>query len=266
MPGHMSDPCLTAHKRYPGTMRVRRVSQAVSVLLLVSMLTELTCIRYSPLRCRVFGMPFDLRLLAVLIPLLIIAIVVLSFRYGRVFCSWWCPMHIHLEGLRWAGRQKKPARGFLTWTGTVLISVLIALAAVTCFVPGSAQASSIGEHGWSSTVLMVDGGLFLVLFILFGFIRQRFSLHACPYGLIMRLFKTDITRVTFYDADAGRCIDCGACDRTCPFELDVRKESTGDLCTNCGRCIKACNGVLGEDRGVISMRREGEINMDRQDI
>ncbi|MBT7067869.1 MAG: 4Fe-4S binding protein [Verrucomicrobia bacterium] len=239
-------------------MRVRRVTQAVSILLLVSMVTELTCVRFSPLRCQVFGLPFDLRLLAVLIPMLVMGIVLASFRYGRVFCSWWCPMHIFLEGIGWTGRQKQPGRGAVTWAGTVLLSALITLAVITCFVPWSMQLSAVREHGWSSTLLMVDTGLFLVFFILFGFVRQRFSLYACPYGLIMRLFKTDTTRVTFYDADAGRCIDCGACDRACPFELDVRQESTGDLCTNCGLCIKTCNGVLGPDKGVISMRQEAE--------
>ena len=77
-------------------------------------------------------------------------------------------------------------------------------------------------------------------------------------GTAMPLFEHELQGRDYLNGktmfSAGRCVACRACDRVCPYELDVRKESEGDLCTNCGLCITACHRVLGEGRGVLSLR------------
>jgi polyferredoxin len=68
------------------------------------------------------------------------------------------------------------------------------------------------------------------------------------------------------DEATGACIDCGACARVCPMEIDIRDGSFQIECTRCGSCIDACDqvlarlkparpGILGFDLGGFSLRR-----------
>lgn len=76
---------------------------------------------------------------------------------------------------------------------------------------------------------------FLVLMVL---VSRPFCQTFCPlgafYGLTTRLSLISIS----LNKDA--CINCGQCDKTCPVNLDVRKEVGGPECIACGDCIKVC--------------------------
>lgn len=232
-------------------MSIRRILQHVPVVILASMLFEWSGMRFFPLRCMFLGMNFDLRVLALALPLAIFAVVIVTFRYGRVFCSWCCPTHLYLEGARWisdkAGKWRVPA----LWLTALFATVFVVQALVTCFIPVSDQLASYRENGLSSRLFMVHALLFLAVFMHLGLLLWRFCVYVCPYGLLMRLFKTDTTHVMRFDAASGRCVDCGSCDVVCPYELDVRKQCDSDLCTNCGLCIRACSKVLGEEGCVL---------------
>ena len=60
-------------------------------------------------------------------------------------------------------------------------------------------------------------------------------------------YKLDTT----VKADESRCINCGACVRTCPGGLIVKEEypvpvaNAWDLCIDCGHCVAVCpNGAM----------------------
>jgi ferredoxin-type protein NapH len=234
---------------------MRRALQHIPIVILVSMCFGWTGMRFFPLRCWLLGFNFDLRGLALSLPLIVFAIVVLTFRYGRVFCSWFCPTHLYLEGTRWIAHRLKRWGVAAEWLFALLSAVFVTHALVTCFVPLSEQFSRFRAEGVTSRLFIIEAGLFLWFVLHFGVLRWRFCVYACPYGILMRLFKTDETPVMMFDEAAGRCVSCLACDRVCPYELNVREQCDGDICTNCGFCAKACRGVLGKDREVLGIGR-----------
>ncbi len=244
-------------------MLARRSLQHIPIIILVSMLFEWTCLRFFPLQCRLLGFELDLRALAVALPLIVLAVVIFTFRHGRVFCSWFCPTHLYLEGTRWVAHR---ARGWSTpaeWLFAVVCAAFVTQALVTCFVPISDQVACLSAGDFSSPYVIVGVSLFAWFVVHFGLLRWRFCVYACPYGILMRLFKTDTTSVMKFDAESGRCVNCMACDRGCPYELNVRKESDGDICTNCGFCAKACHKVLGSGRGVLNICRRQDTGEDQ---
>lgn len=237
------------------TIPVRRIVQHVAVVVLASMLVGWTCVRFGPLECRLFGFSFNPWILAWGIPLGVFIILVVTVRRGRVFCSWLCPTHLFLEGSRWighrVGRWRMPAR----WVFALAAAAFGAQALVTCFAPLDWQLACYGD-GSACRLLLVVGGLLLWFAVHFGGLRWRFCVYGCPYGILMRLLKTEDTPVMKFDADSRRCVACRACDRACPYELDVRRQCAGDLCTNCRLCQRACRQVLGDDRCVLALGRE----------
>jgi ferredoxin-type protein NapH len=235
---------------------VRRLLQHLPIVLFVSMATGWTYVRFKPFDCVVFGGGFDFRILSLLLPLVAFAIVVLTFRYGSVFCSWFCPTHLYLEGARAVAAQKGHLWRLAKIGFPLLASTGVTFALVTCFVPFSVQVALFREQGLSARFCVVGLAMLIWFVVHLGLLHWRFCVYMCPYGILMRLFKTDQTPVMAFDENSGRCVNCRACDRVCPYELDVRRQCDGDLCSNCKCCVDACGNVLGSDNAVLSIQRD----------
>lgn len=69
-------------------------------------------------------------------------------------------------------------------------------------------------------------------------VPRPFCRYLCPLGALYGLFN----RFSFYrmGVDEGRCVGCGACDRACPMEVEVRANPNSPECIRCGACRKAC--------------------------
>jgi len=76
---------------------------------------------------------------------------------------------------------------------------------------------------------------FIVLMIL---VSRPFCQTFCPLGALYALASPFSLLRMNLDRDA--CIDCGACDRVCPVNLDVRREIGGMECIACGDCQTIC--------------------------
>ena len=70
------------------------------------------------------------------------------------------------------------------------------------------------------------------------FIYRPFCKYICPLGAIYGLFN----RFSLYqlNIDKNTCINCKACVRACPMEIDVLKNINSPECIRCGRCKDAC--------------------------
>lgn len=98
--------------------------------------------------------------------------------------------------------------------------------------PGGAAVPSI--YRWQTARFVI----LLALLVLTVFVSRPFCQSLCPLGALYAL----LNRFTLFgiNFDRSRCIDCRACSKVCPMDLDVTKEAGGPECIECGDCIKSC--------------------------
>lgn len=106
------------------------------------------------------------------------------------------------------------------------------------YFPGEGETTELdGIYGQAG-----DNWLRLSVFVVFllavVLISRAFCRVACPLGAIYALTSPfALARVRVAEAS---CVNCGLCDKTCPVDLDVRREAGGPECIACGDCITAC--------------------------
>ncbi len=184
-----------------------------------------------------------------------LAILLLSHKKGRVFCAWFCPMHWYLEMINCS---RKGQRSSLK---TLLLSLLGAVVATEILMsflwPMSQQLAFVRNPATRMLTLAIGvttAGLFFALFFHF---RERFSIHACPYGLIQLVIQSPATQHMQFKDTKNTCIQCGSCDNLCPMNLDAKQECDSLRCTSCGLCEEACVSVLGPDLGLFKLSQPG---------
>lgn len=79
----------------------------------------------------------------------------------------------------------------------------------------------------------------IVIVILSILIYRPFCKYFCPLGAIYSLFN----RFSAYqmNLDRDKCVDCKACEKACPMQVEVTKNINSLECIRCGKCISACN-------------------------
>lgn len=140
----------------------------------------------------------------ILIVLVVVLPIVLNNEYGMAqpyFCKWICPAGT-LEG------------------GIPLLIKHESLRSVVGFL-----------FGWKMAILI----LVIVLSML---IYRPFCKYLCPLGAFYAFFnKISFCRM---QVDKEKCIDCKACEKLCPMQVEVTKEINSAECIRCGKCQQIC--------------------------
>ena len=91
------------------------------------------------------------------------------------------------------------------------------------------------QLGW-----LFNWKMFLLISIIVAsiYIYRPFCKYICPLGAFYALFN----KYSFYQLsiDKNACINCKACVRACPMEVDVLKNPNSPECIRCGKCKDAC--------------------------
>lgn len=185
--------------------------------------------------------------------------------FGRIFCSWVCPMGLLLEftdKLRSVLRflELRPYNlHFSHWIKYILLGVGLALT-VMMSVPilgyiyppaivgreahdlvfGIFDRIEMGRSGFWA------GGLTWMSLIILGIVlfevtisRRWWCRYVCPggalYSLLGKMRPVRVKRVE------DQCTLCGDCVAVCPMGLVPMKDVMGVECDNCGLCVSSCN-------------------------
>lgn len=236
--------------------------------------------------------PQDFHLLVIAMITFLVAIVLFTVIYGRVFCGWACPQTIFLEMVFRkieflidgnAKDQQRLAQSEWTfekiWKRTVkhtifvIISMLISHGLLSYFI-GVDKVIDLVKSGpfsnFSAFILML---LFsFVFYFLYTIFREQVCSILCPYGRLQGVLLDANSIVVAYDylrgeprgkltKAVGNCIDCKKCVEVCPTNIDIRN-GTQLECVNCTACIDACNSVMvrmKKPKGLIRYASENEI-------
>ncbi|HPT22957.1 MAG TPA: 4Fe-4S binding protein [Anaerolineaceae bacterium] len=172
---------------------------------------------------------------------------VMAIIAGPIFCGWVCPMGTFQE---WIGKLGKRIFGkrynhmvpekwdkrlrYLRYL--VAIWVVYMTARSLSLVFANVDPYFALFNFWSSEVAL--GGLVVlgVTMLLSLVVERPWCKYACPYGAVQGLFNP--IRLAKLRRNNETCIQCGACDRTCPMNIQVSKLDviSNHQCISCMEC------------------------------
>lgn len=185
--------------------------------------------------------------------ILIIIGFLMALLFGPVFCGWVCPLGTVQEWFAGIGRKLFKRRGkkfggynhfipakvdrVLRYARYLVLAWVIYMTAVT----GTLIFADIDPYFalfnfWSSEVSV--GGLIVLGVTLAAslFVERPWCKYACPYGAVLGL--TNLFRVFSIRRTASTCRMDGACDITCPMNINVSAKTVvrDHQCISCLEC------------------------------
>ena len=180
----------------------------------------------------------------------------MSLLFGRVYCAYACPQMVFTEiahdfdalarrlTRRLDRKHQARAQRAISWALILLLSVAASVLFMGYFAPLPDVVSRLLSLDVGLWVGAVGAITTLIGFLNLVFVRERFCRSVCPYGLLQGVLEDGRSLHVAFDETTGDCIDCGACVRVCPMEIDIRDGAFQIECTRCGSCIDSCEKVL----------------------
>jgi cytochrome c oxidase accessory protein FixG len=226
---------------------------------------------------------------------LMLAILLVTALFGRVWCGWACPQTVYMEFLfrpieawlegGWRGSKKLDRhrrhlhpRRLAKYAIYAVLSLVLAHTFLAYFVPVGELARwmtrSPVEHPTSFAIVMLVTAM---IFIDFTWFREQTCLVACPYGRFQSVLLDRRSLIVGYDPrrgeprskeilarppGSGDCVDCRLCVLTCPTGIDIRHGLQME-CIHCTQCMDACDSVMtrfGKPRGLIRYGSRDEFD------
>jgi cytochrome c oxidase accessory protein FixG len=227
-------------------------------------------------------LPTDTLLLALFMVSVFLTIFLLTALLGRVWCGWACPQTVYMELVfrpierffdGTVGRGGRPRQGISSWRriAKYLVYLLLAIGLAHTFLAYFVGVDRLAEWVRQSPIehpvpFLVMAATTIAMLFDFCFFREQLCLIACPYGRFQSVLLDRKSLIVAYDvrrgeprgkvhkslsiidapnesAKQGDCVDCGACVRTCPTGIDIRKGLQME-CVNCTQCIDACDEIM----------------------
>lgn len=197
------------------------------------------------------------------------ALLIVAWRWGRLYCGWLCPHFSVVETInrlmrRATGKPSLWERKTLPprqpdgrairydrrwWLVTVPLAVgfafVWAVVLLTYLLPPfEVYGNLLAGTPTRNQALFIAAGT-AVLSIEFLFARHLFCRYACAVGLFQSLAWMGNRKAMVVGFERERAADCAscwsACDHACPMRLKPRNYKAAMFtCTQCAQCISAC--------------------------
>lgn len=189
-----------------------------------------------------------------------VAILSISFVFGKSFCSWVCPIGFISESLGDFGEkiQKKLFKKriqmpkFLDYPLRSLKYLLLGFFVNAIFISMTAAAlkyfldspyniiSDVKMYYFFANISQFSLIVIAVIMLLSVVFRNFWCRYLCPYGALLGIFS--LLSPLKIKRNKESCIDCNLCAKACPSFIKVDKVSTvfSDECSTCMSCVDVC--------------------------
>lgn len=185
-----------------------------------------------------------------------IAIIAVSFAFGKSFCSWLCPVGFISElvgdfGKKIFGKDLRVPK-FLDYPLRALKYLLLAFFVYSIFFLMSRAAlkafldspynivADIKMYYFFAEISQFSLIVIGILLLLSVIVRGFWCRYLCPYGALLGLVS--FLSPNKIKRNEESCIDCGKCNKVCPAAIKVDKANfvLSDECTSCLNCVDVC--------------------------
>lgn len=176
---------------------------------------------------------------------------------GPAFCGWVCPLGTVEELIGRIGSRifKKKYNTFIPasideylryFRYGVLVWVIYVTASTMMLVFADYDPYYALFNFWTGEVPLTAMVILAVTLIGSLFIERPFCKYACPYGALLGLFNK--VRIFTIRRNADTCINCKACDRACPMNIQVSTAGAvrDHQCITCMKCTSETNCPVTE--------------------
>lgn len=178
-------------------------------------------------------------------------IILLTLIFGRVFCSFLCPLGAIQEWIRALGRKlgiKKDLElpAWLDKYARYLKYIVLAVIVYFSFKAGDLvfraydPFNALMHLGEEFDEKIAGYSILAVVLISALFSKNWWCRYFCPSGAFMGIIR----KISPFKIKRNQksCIGCGTCDKVCPAGLDVSnaKEVNSADCISCLGCVKNC--------------------------
>jgi ferredoxin len=195
---------------------------------------------------------------------LLVGTLVLAIVMRRSFCGQLCPLGA-LQGLFGAlGRRIMPRRLEVPRAIDAVARYLkyVVLAVFTLWTWQAASLVMRPYDPWVAYAHITSSELFaefavgvgvLAVALVGSLVYERFFCkYLCPTGALLGILsKVSLLGI---ERDASVCINCAACDKACPMNIEVSSVAAvkSSECISCNECVNACPAS-----GALDIRRSG---------
>ncbi|MCF6269315.1 MAG: 4Fe-4S binding protein [Melioribacteraceae bacterium] len=188
-----------------------------------------------------------------------VAILSVSFVFGKSFCSWICPIGLisELIGDFGAKIQKKlfkrnlvlpkfldyPLRSLKYLLLLFFVDAILRMSAMSLqyFLDAPYNVmSDVKMYEFFAEISQFSLIVIASLFLLSIVIRNFWCRYLCPYGALLGI--SSLLSFTKIKRNKETCTDCKACTIVCPSNIKVHKIETviSDECVACLQCVDSC--------------------------
>ena len=182
----------------------------------------------------------------------VIALVLLTLVFGRIYCSVICPLGLLQDGISFLGtcKSKTPYKyrkelkwlRYGIWVAFVVLFVLGIQWAVALLAPYSAYGRMIEslKHPYLTTAIVA--GVTLIVIIALSLKGGRTYCNSiCPVGTTLSFFSRFAMFRPVINLD--KCVNCGLCERKCKAQCIDSKNHKIDYsrCVDCFDCMENCH-------------------------